>query len=299
MAFRVGFRIDRVQHVVVVDEEPADAAELVEGVEEVAFLVEDLDAVVAAVGHEQAPLRVEFEGVRRPELPGSRPDLAPLHHVLALGAEFHDASRGARRRILVLPAVSVGDEDVAFRRGDDVAGLVEVIRPAPRDPGGSERHQDLPFRAELEDLVALALLLVARRVGDPDVPVLIHMEPVREDEQPCPEARENFAGVAVELENGIHVGTAAAVREGVAAATVVGPQLPVRADVHPCGGAPLPAVRQRTEARDHFGGWIWEIAGHGGIGHLGAVGHFGRRRFIPAAVSWSTRPRSNGENHDE
>src|SRR5688572_3478938 len=49
----VGFRIDGVERVVAIDVEAADAAELIPRVEVLAVLVEDLDAAVAAIGHEQ------------------------------------------------------------------------------------------------------------------------------------------------------------------------------------------------------------------------------------------------------
>ena len=45
--------------------------------------------------------------------------------------------------------VPIGHEDVAIGRGDDIAGLVELIWPGPRDAGGSEPHQDLAVRLSL------------------------------------------------------------------------------------------------------------------------------------------------------
>ena len=49
----VRLRVDRVERVVAIDVEAADAAELIPGVEVLAVLVEDLDAAVAAIGDEQ------------------------------------------------------------------------------------------------------------------------------------------------------------------------------------------------------------------------------------------------------
>ena len=46
-----GLRIDRVEHVIVVNEEPADSAELIPGVEVSSLLIEDLDPAIAPVGH--------------------------------------------------------------------------------------------------------------------------------------------------------------------------------------------------------------------------------------------------------
>src|SRR5688572_5423693 len=63
----VRLRVDRVQDVVAVDVEPADAAELVPGEEMFSFLVEDLDAAIAAIGDEQPPLRVHGQRMRTAE----------------------------------------------------------------------------------------------------------------------------------------------------------------------------------------------------------------------------------------
>ena len=57
-------------------------------VEQVPVLIEDLDALVSAVGHIQAPLGVERHRVRHPELPGSVPDLPPLHNESSIGGNF-------------------------------------------------------------------------------------------------------------------------------------------------------------------------------------------------------------------
>ena len=65
MPLRARLRVDRVQHVVARDEQSADPAELLELLEELAVLVEDLNPMVAAIGHEQASARVERERMRR------------------------------------------------------------------------------------------------------------------------------------------------------------------------------------------------------------------------------------------
>ena len=69
--FRVRQRIRDVDHVVPGDEDAAGPAELLPFAQELALLVEDLDAVVGAVGDEDASLRVDREAVRRIELAGS------------------------------------------------------------------------------------------------------------------------------------------------------------------------------------------------------------------------------------
>src|SRR5579863_4643528 len=60
----VGLRIDGVQNVLSVDVKPADAAELIPGVEVLTFLIEDLDAAVTAVGCKEAAARIHGERVR-------------------------------------------------------------------------------------------------------------------------------------------------------------------------------------------------------------------------------------------
>ena len=54
------FGVDRVEHVIIGNEQAADPAELVVRVEVVPVLIEDLDPVVAPIGHEEAALRVEL-----------------------------------------------------------------------------------------------------------------------------------------------------------------------------------------------------------------------------------------------
>ena len=68
-----GFRfgIGDVDDVVSVDEDAARPAELVPLIEEVAVLVEDLDAIVLAVADEQPAARVDGDRVRHVELTGA------------------------------------------------------------------------------------------------------------------------------------------------------------------------------------------------------------------------------------
>ena len=91
-------------------------------VEEVAVLVEDLDAVVPPVGHEEAPGRIELQRVRGAELARAESDFAPLLDEFAVLVELQDPAGAPLGGIRALPAVAVGDEDVPVRRGDDIAG---------------------------------------------------------------------------------------------------------------------------------------------------------------------------------
>ena len=82
--------------------------------------------------------------------------------------------------VVLAVAVAVGHEDVAVRRDDDVGRLIEEIGTGAADARLAERHQHLAVGAELEDLMALAVL--AARVGHPEVAVAVHGRAVREDE---------------------------------------------------------------------------------------------------------------------
>ena len=61
VALGVGLGIGAVEHVVLVDVDAAQTAELLPLLEELPVLVEDLQAVVGAVGDEQPALRVESD----------------------------------------------------------------------------------------------------------------------------------------------------------------------------------------------------------------------------------------------
>src|SRR5262249_60150526 len=64
MPARLRFGIGGVEHVVLVDRNPADAGELVKFADKLAVLGQDLDAVVVAVGHSPAALGDGLHAVR-------------------------------------------------------------------------------------------------------------------------------------------------------------------------------------------------------------------------------------------
>src|SRR5579872_401498 len=69
MVVRIRFRVSHVDHIVLVDEDSARAAELRPLLDELSVLVEDLDAVVGAVADEKPALGIERERVGDVELP--------------------------------------------------------------------------------------------------------------------------------------------------------------------------------------------------------------------------------------
>src|SRR5699024_4739723 len=130
-----GLGIGDVDHVIAVDIDTAWTAELWPFLDERAIPVEDLDAIVAAIANEQAPLRIEGERVRLVELAGARSFLSELAQVLA-GSVEHDDAR-------IVSAVPLADEDVAVGVGDDIVGLIESLR-AGAATGNTQGHQQLP-----------------------------------------------------------------------------------------------------------------------------------------------------------
>src|SRR5262249_10134132 len=70
--------VGHIQDILLVDIDSAGPAELLPFSEEIAFLIENLDAVVTAVGHEKTSFGVESEGVGHFKLPWSGSVSAPL-----------------------------------------------------------------------------------------------------------------------------------------------------------------------------------------------------------------------------
>src|SRR5690242_538788 len=176
---RFGFGIGDIDDVILVDVDSARAAELRPLIEQFAVLVENLDAVVLPVADEQPPLRIHRDRVGNVELAARGALFAPGLDELPLLGEFHD-TRGA------IAAVSVGDKDVAVRSDDDRGWCIELIRTTACDAGLAEPYQKLPFRTELQHLLAFAT--AANAVRHPDIAFTIDMKAVRENEQPLPEA---------------------------------------------------------------------------------------------------------------
>src|SRR5690606_13128495 len=90
----IGFRVDGIEHVVVIDEHAADTAELIPGIQVVAFLVEDLDAAVATIRNKQTALGVHRQCVRRTHLAVLVAPLTPALDESAIWRVFGDAADG-------------------------------------------------------------------------------------------------------------------------------------------------------------------------------------------------------------
>jgi hypothetical protein len=118
--------------------------------------------------------------------------------------------------VVAVFTVSVGDEDVTFRRDRDVTWCSEVIGSAALFAECAQRHQHLAGRTELDhDLAALVPLrrpVHRHRVGHPDVALAIDIDAVRPDEHAAAKAGHDLA-VRAELHNRVGLRVAALVAE--------------------------------------------------------------------------------------
>src|SRR5262249_47322412 len=104
-----GFGIGDVQIVPCIDEDAAGPAELLPLFDELTVLIENLNAIVAAIAYEEPPFRIECQRVWHFELPRTRSVPAPLLDELAVFCELDYTGVAASG------AVAVTDKDVAVR----------------------------------------------------------------------------------------------------------------------------------------------------------------------------------------
>src|SRR5262249_27685351 len=230
----------RVDHVdrLALDEQAAGTAEHVARLEVRSVLIEDLDAMIAAIGHPQAAARIERQRVRRAEFTVAHADPAPRLDEFPIGRELADARRRAAFDALgdgvrgdhALRVVPIGHVDAAVRADHHVVRLVELavgVAGLARNPAAQEFFT---LRAELVPLMAPRLRLVARYAGHPHVALLVYRVAVRRHRYPFAEIRKRGAGLPIELEVRIKccvvaVDRPAAGRAGAAA--LVGPDVAV------------------------------------------------------------------------
>src|SRR5439155_19909849 len=105
-----------VDRVVARDVDAARPAELMPDVEQLAVLIEDLNAVVLAIADEQPPARVHRDRVRLADLSRARSLRAPFLQILSGAIELHDT-------VVFAVAVAIGEEDVAVGRDRTDCGL--------------------------------------------------------------------------------------------------------------------------------------------------------------------------------
>src|SRR5205085_6479043 len=155
-------------------------------------------AVVLTVANEQAPLRIEGQGVRAIEFAKARSFFAPGLKELAVRIEFQDARVVGR-----FLAVAIGHEDIAIESDRDFGWLVEGIQAGSGDAGLPKVHQNLAVLIEFKHLLPLAVLQPV--VGNPQISVVVHANLVRADEQALTKTLEKFPG-GLEFEDGIEWG---------------------------------------------------------------------------------------------
>ena len=98
--------------------------------------------------------------------------------------------------------MSVRDKNVAVRRDQHIARLIERVGPVSRDSRLAERQQHFSVLAELENLVALPIFGVAIR--DPHIVVFIYKETMRPHNHPRAKAFHQIAR-RIEFQNGREV----------------------------------------------------------------------------------------------
>src|SRR5947207_2199676 len=193
--------------------------------------------------------------MRRTEFAVAHADPAPRLDEFSIGRELADTRRrpalhalgdGVRGRH-ALRVVSVGHVDAAVGADDDVVRLVELTVAVAGLARDAQAQQLVALRAELVHLMALGALLVAREIGDPHVPLLVHRDAVWRHHHALAEVREHRAGLPIELEDGIEWSVVAV--DGTAAgractAALVGPDVAIRGiDIDAGRRAPLAASR--------------------------------------------------------
>src|SRR5688500_8872234 len=96
--------------------------------------------------------------------------------------------------------------------------------------------------------MSLGAFFVAGEVGDPDVAVTIHVDPVRRDHHALADRGEQLSGVAIEFEyriNRVVLAIDGAAAGSARAAAFVGPDVAVlRIDIDAGGCSPRPAGGQ-------------------------------------------------------
>ena len=238
---RVRLGVDRIQVVVAVDEETADAAERVVRVQEVAVLVEDLDAVVAAVGDKETPLRIEGHPVRRAEFARLVADDAPLHDVLAVGENLMMRPVEPSGCLAFCPLCPSETKMSPF--GAVITSQGSLNRPGslPRTPGCPSAISTSPSGLNL--MTWCPLSSVPCESVTQTLPSASTWMPWGKNEEPRAEAGQDLAGLAVELEDRVDQVFRASARKPHAAAAVVRPDVSVdRVDVDARGGAPFAPV---------------------------------------------------------
>src|SRR5258708_3375377 len=247
------------------------------GGDEIAVLIENLDATVATVGNIDTPERAADENVVRIiEIAGSRSFMAPGLDEPAVPGKPDDTAV-----VRLVRRMAIGDKNIAIGRHRDTGRTIESIRAAAADAHLAKHHQDLAVLVELEDFLTehdtggiayrhaepgVAVIDIA----DPKIAVPVHGKAVRIAKHAGAESLEQLAG-GIELQDW-WVGLAAtdaggaAGRHGVETA-MENPDVAVAVDVHTDDFAPAAAIHARGQGRPV----LRKAIGIGEVGRLGIL----------------------------
>src|SRR5262249_1646910 len=185
---RIGARgrlgIGDVDHVVLVDENVARPPELLPFGNELAVRLENLNAVVGAVGDVDASHRIESDTVRRVEFARPLAVLAPRGDECPVLGELDDAVVGPF-------ALPIDDIDFAARRDHDRATRTQIAGSVAGHSRLAQNHQHLAVGSKLDDISALAV--PGDLVAAPHIALVVYIETVRNRELIRADRRLKFA----------------------------------------------------------------------------------------------------------
>src|SRR5262249_25746383 len=125
-------------------------AKLMPSGDEIAVLVENLDATVAAIGNVDATERTaDGDIVRIIEIAVPRSLVTPGLDEAAILGEFEDA-----RVLRDIAAVSIGNKNIAICPNCHAGRPVEGVRTTPTNAHLAEHHQYLAVLVDLENLLS-------------------------------------------------------------------------------------------------------------------------------------------------
>jgi hypothetical protein len=152
-------------------------------------------------------------------------------------------------RLFSVIGMTIGTENIPVFGDNDIAWRIETVAPATRHAGGSQCHQYLALRTELDDLMSPCSLWRPRggnRIGHPHVSGRIDVNAMWPDEPSAAEAIRDIAA-QVELDDRVQIRIQAFVTKALGRAGIASDDSPemfavgVHRDVADC--AHLPSIR--------------------------------------------------------
>src|SRR5262245_38131417 len=178
-------RIGDVDHVVLLDGNVARPPELLPFGNELAVRLENLIAVVGAVGDVDASHRIESDAVRRVEFARPLAVLAPRGDECPVLGELDDAVVGPF-------AVPIDDVDFAVGRDHDRATRTQIAGTVAGHSRLAQNHQYLAVGGKLDEISALTV--PGDLVAAPHIAFAVYIETVRNGELVCADRLLKLAG---------------------------------------------------------------------------------------------------------